>query len=325
MRQLVNLPGQSCVTPDCALPDQSTVDIIYGATGESGYPGAKGSPGANGRDAFTTTTSPFSMPAVNSLASVQVSDNRSFEVGQKAFIAGVGDFDVTAKTGTTGMSLRNLGGTSAVPPGSLIGAGLRVTSGGQPGPDTPANTPKRFAIIGHVMDRGEDGGPMTLQIGAGSIAQGVGHVFPLSSIVDADSIVQIFGPSNQRFRLPVGSWKIQIRTPSYLCKAFQVYLLEYPSSEGSSAFAAGDKIASGNGYAGVDSDGSDPQRHAYLNIVYAVADPEKWLEVLVHQQSWSFNRSEPSRSRALGVASDFDDGAGNDVDELYTVIEIEEL
>lgn len=87
----------------------------------------------------------------------------------------------------------------------------------------------------------------------------------------------------------------------------------------------GTKIAIGNGYAGIDVDGADPQRHAYLNVVYSVTDPNKWLEIYMRQQSWSFARSEPTRSRALGVASNFDDGAGNDVDELYTVVEIEEL
>lgn len=325
MRKLVNLPSSSCVTVPCALPDQSAAEIIYGDPGPIGNQGIRGSDGADGRDAFTQTTSPFSMPAVDALASVQVLSNAGFTVGQLVYIAGVGYFSIQAKTGTTQLSLRNLGGTVVVPPGALIGSGLRLTSGAQPGPDTPGNTPKRFAIIGHVMDRGEDGGPMMIQNGTGSTAYGVGNIFPLSTIENPDSIVTIFGASSQRFRLPVGSWRIQARVPAYYCKAFQVYLLEYPGPGGSSAVGNGFKLAIGNGYAGIDTDGSDPQRHAYLNIVYSVTDPEKWLELFMRQESWSFGRTEPTRSRALGVASDFDDGAGNDVDELYTVVEIEEL
>lgn len=325
MRKLVNLPSQSCVTVPCSLPDQSASEIIYGDPGPDGFPGLPGSAGADGRDAFTQTTSPFSMPAVDALASVQVLSNAGFAVGQLVYIAGVGYFSIQAKTGTTQMSLRNLGGTVAVPPGALIGSGLRLTSGAKPGPDTPGNTPKRFALIGHVMDRGEDGGQLTIQMGTGSSANGLGPIFPLSVIENPDSIVTVFGPSNQWFKLPVGSWKIQARVPAYFSKAFQVYLLEFPGPGGATGTTDGFKLAAGNGYAGIDSDGSDPQRHAYLNLVYAVTDPEKWLQLLVHHESWSFSRTMPTRGRALGVASDFDDGAGNDVDELYTVVEIEEL
>lgn len=265
------------------------------------------------------------MPAVDALASVQVLSNAGFVVGQLVYIAGVGYFSVQAKTGTTQMSLRNLGGTVVVPPGALIGTGLLLTSGAQPGPDTPGNTPKRWAIIGQVMDRGEDGGGMTIQMGSGSSAQGSGNIYPLSVIENPDSIVTIFGVSNQRFKLPIGSWKIQVRVPAYYCKAFQIYLLEYPGPGGSEGVGNGTKLAIGNGYAGIDTDGSDPQRHAYLNIVYSVTDPNKWLELFMRQQSWSFARPEPTRSRARGVASNFDDGAGNDVDELFTVVNIEEL
>lgn len=325
MRKLVNLPSQSCLTERCGLPDQSGVEVIYGDPGPSGYQGIPGSPGTPGRDAFTTTSSPFSMPAVDALASVQVLNNAGFTVGQLVYIAGVGYFSIQAKTGTTQLSLRNLGGTVAVPPGALIGSGLRLTSGAQPGYDTPGNTPKRWALIGHTMPRGDDGGGLLMQMGSGGAAQGAGNVFPLSVIENPDSIVTIFGVSSQRIKLPVGSWKIQIRVPAYYSKAFQAYLLDYPGEGGVVSVGNGNKIAIGNGYAGIDTDGSDPQRHAYLNVVHAVTDPERWLEIYVRHQSWSFSRPEPTRSRALGVASDFDDGAGNDVDELFTVMEIEEL
>ncbi len=325
MRKLVNLQASTCSTPACALPDQSDVEVVYGPAGPAGEIGAQGTPGADGRNAFTNTTSAFSMPAVGVLAAVQVLDNRSFTVGQRAYIAGVGDFEVTAKTSTTQLTLRNLGGIAAIPAGSLVGSGLRVTSGSQPGPDTAGNTPKRHAIVGHVMDQGEDGGPMQIQMGAGAAAQGAGAVYPLEVVSDPDSIIQIFGVSLQNIRLPIGAWKIHVRVPAYYCKAFQAYLLEQPDEDGNEFVGGGTKIAKGNGYAGIDSDGADPQRHAYLNVVWNNSDPDKYLQIFVRQQSWSFARSEPTKSRALGVASDFDDGAGNPVDELFTVMEIEEL
>lgn len=325
MRQLVNLP-QPCddYTPPCVVtPATEQSEIQYGEQGEPGFDGPPGSPGTNGLDAFTTTGSAFVMPVEDQLASVQVLDNRSFTVGQLIFIASVGYFELFSKSGTTQMSLRNLGGTSALPAGALIGSGLRVTSGGQPGPDTEANTPKRYAFIAHREEMGTDGGGCDIQLGAGPDAEGVATIPNLEKLSDPDNIVTISGINNQRFQLPIGLWNLRIRVPSYFSQEFQAYLLE--KDEDNLCVGCGTKLAIGNGYAGRDADGADPQRHATIDALVSVTDPaNKWFEIFVHQGSWSFGRTNPTRDRALGVASDFDDGAAVAVKEIFTLIEIAE-
>jgi hypothetical protein len=225
------------------------------------------------------------------------------------------------------MSLLNLGGTSALPEGALVGSGQRVTSGAQPGPDAPPNAPKRYAIIAHTASQGTDGGPMDAQIVHDGENQGVTVIRGLSKILDPDNIVTIGGGGNRTFKLPVGSWKIRVRVPGYYCKAFQAYLYQRPGTGPVTVYLGetGDLLAIGNGYAGFDTDGADPQRHAVLAALVAVSDPAKYFEVWTRQESWSHTRTSPLRERALGVASNFDDGAATAVGEIYTTIEIEEL
>lgn len=324
MRKLVNFPAP-CETPSCAaIEDTDTAEVVYGPEGLPGETGPVGAAGVNGLDAFTTTSSAFSMPAVASLASVQVLDNRTFAIGQLVFIAGVGYFSVESKGGTTQMSLRNLGGTSALPPGALVGAGIKVTSGAQPGWDVPGNTPKRFAFIAHMEDMGEDGGPLDVQIGAGP-GRSYGGIKHFEVISDPDSIVSISGSQDQQIKLANGLWKMRVRTPAYFCKAFKVYLIERPGPASPLVFnQPGVVLAVGNGYAGFDSDGADPQRHATVEFMVPVTDPAKHLEVYLQVEEWSFSRALPLRNRTKGVGSNFDDGAATPVREIFTLIEIEE-
>src|SRR6478736_2550576 len=193
-RTLVNLsaPCAGTTNPCANIVDAGTV-VQYGEPGEKGIVGVVGLAGTSGRNAFTTSTVAFTMPTVGALASIQVQDNRSFSVGQKVYIAGVGYFEVDALTGSTAMSVRNLGGTSTLPPGALIGPGLRVTSGAQPGPDTPANTPKRWAFLVHGEAKGEDGGMMDVQLGTGSSASGTGVVKNLQDLYNDDGVVTVAG------------------------------------------------------------------------------------------------------------------------------------
>lgn len=317
-RTLVNL-GAQCegATNPCANTIPATPQ--YGDPGEKGIEGAPGLTGASGRNAFTTSISPFTMPPVGLLASIQVQDNRSFSVGQKIYIASVGYFEVAALIGITSMSVENLGGTSTLPAGALIGSNLRVTSGAQPGPDTPANAPKRWAYIAQTEDQGDDGGPLDNQFGTGSTASGAGSVKHITKISDPDNIVTIFGASSSTFRLAIGLWHFKIRVPAYYSRGFKAYLLEVVPGQ------VGIPVGSGNGYAGIDNDGADPQRHAVIDALVSVTDPEKYFQINVQHQRWSFARPEPARSRAFGVASNFDDGAATAVREIFTSIEIEEL
>jgi hypothetical protein len=328
MRQLVNFPTP-CDAPSCAaIQVGDATEIVYGPEGAPGDQGPIGARGANGRNAFTATTSAFTMPVINALASVAVLDNQSFSIGQLVFLENVGYFSVESKTGTTQIALRNLGGTSAVPAGALIGSGLKLTSGAQPGWDTPGNTPKRYAAIAHREDMGDDGGPMDVQIGTGSSARGDGMIKNLEALFDPSSIVTIFGPNNSRFRIPNGSWKIRVRTPAYFSKGFKVYLIERPGPPAPPAplvfYGTGTILALGNGFAGNDGEGAQPQRHAVAEALVSVTDPAKYFEVWMSQESWSFGRTNPTRDRAMGVASNFDDGAATPVREIYSIIEIEE-
>lgn len=324
IRTLVNLnsPCEGAVNP-CATPSPSvTEEIVYGADGLPGAIGEPGTPGANGRNAFSTTSSAFVMPPVGALAAVQVQDNRSFTVGQLVYIAQVGYFQLASKVSFTGLQLENLGGTSTMPVGALIGSGLRVTSGAQPGPDTPGNTPKRYAIIAQMEDMGDDGGPLFVQYGTGSTAGGMGVVSHLEKILDEDSIVTISGSSNFQFSLPVGSWKINVRAPSYNSKAFQVYLVRSP--EFNLISALDERLATGNGYAPIIAGGLGAQENADVSAIVAVSGLI-YFKIQVRQQSWSFGRAATARNRALGVGSNFDDGAAVPVREIFTLVEIEEL
>lgn len=320
MRNLVNLPAPCAgVTPCAALPAEvAASEVIYGPEGAAGFEGPPGDAGASGRDAFTVTASAFVMPPAGSLASVQVLDNRSFSLGQRAYIANIGYFSVDALVGTGQLNLRNLGAVSAVPAGSLVGAGLRVTSGGQPGWDVPANTPKRYAILAHMEDMGDDGGPMDVQYG--SYSQGYAVIPHLEKISDPDAIAVISGDDLTRIALPIGSWKIRARVPSYYSKAFQAYLKLRTGDD--LTISGGTLLATGNGYAGIDGNG---QRYAVAEALAIVTEPSNWFEVHVRQESWTFARIEPLRSRALGIGSNFDDGISTPVREIFTVVEIEEL
>ena len=305
MRKLVNLsaPCDGFVNQCAGSEPAELGEVVYGAQGEDGIAGQNGAAGANGMNAFTTTASPFFMPPVGAQASVQVVSNGSFSAGQLVYIAAVGYFEVTGLTGTTGMSLRNLGGTSTIPVGALIGAGLRVTSGAQPGPDTAGNEPKRYAIIAQMEDMGEDGGGLDIQIGGGTTAMGYGTINHLEAIHDPDNIVGIEPTTGRYFTLPVGSWKIRARVPGFYSRAFQAYIRSAAAED--VGYIRTTLYAVGNGYAGMDADLSDGQSHAIVDALIAVTDPELTYRVDVQHERWSFGRAENLRDKARGVASNF--------------------
>lgn len=322
MRRLVNLPSVcEDYTPPCVSDNTTTVE--YGDTGPDGEAGPQGSRGTDGRNAFTQTTSAFKMPPEGALAAVQVTSNAGFSVGQRIFIASVGYFEISSLVGTTQINLENLGGTSALPAGALIGSGLKLTSGGQPGPDAEENAPKRYGYLAQKEDMGTDGGPMDIQIGVGVNAQGFGIVKHLEEIYNGYGIFQIFGTNSERIRLLPGSWKIKVRVPSYYSKSFLVMVRE--RSPDDLSVGSGELITQGQGYAAQLSNNVGTQRSAEAHGIIVVNDPDKWIEINLWQQSWSFGRNATLRDRAMGVAANFDDGAAVAVDEIYTLIEIEEL
>lgn len=322
MRRLVNLPAVcDDYTPPCVSDNTSTVEI--GDTGPDGEAGADGARGTDGRNAFTQTTSAFKMPVEGALAAVQVTSNAGFTVGQRVFIDSVGYFEISSLVGTTQINLENLGGTSALPAGALIGSGLKLTSGGQPGVTAEANAPKRFAYLAQKEDMGTDGGPMDFQFGVGVNAQGFGVVKHLEEISNIYGVVQISGADNERIRLLPGSWKIKVRTPSYYSKAFRMMVRE--RSPDDLAAGSGVLLTHGQGYSSQLANSIGRQTSAEAHGLVAVSDPNKWIEISLWQESWSFARGATLRNRAFGVAANFDDGAAVAVDEIYTLIEIEEL
>ncbi len=117
-----------------------SLGLPAGATGT-------GTAGTNGRNAFTTTTAPFSQPAntgavyLNGLP-IQVVDNSWAQPGQWIYIPGGGDYFIRSKSGLTTINIANpgfpyysTGIVSNAPVGTVIGTGAGVTPGGRPGTD----------------------------------------------------------------------------------------------------------------------------------------------------------------------------------------------
>lgn len=135
--------------PGCG--DTCVAEATTLVPGTAGAAGAAGAAGTNGVNAYTTTTAPFTMPAMAASVTVTVVTNAWMAYGQ---IVAVGDPAGTSpyaslragsKTGTTQVSLTNIetaGGAYSdnVAPGTIFPTGTIVSPGGQQGQagSTPA-------------------------------------------------------------------------------------------------------------------------------------------------------------------------------------------
>lgn len=102
--------------------------------GSKGDPGTNGNPGAAGAGAFTTVTTAFTVPAINSSVAVVVGSTAWMAVGQIIFIQSAGSYRVASITDLTDASLTNLGYTGNATAGTVIASANRITAGGLQGP-----------------------------------------------------------------------------------------------------------------------------------------------------------------------------------------------
>jgi hypothetical protein len=116
-------------------------DAIYQVPGPAGAAGADGADGADGIDAYTETSAAFTMPAAAASVSVSVDDNSWMSPtsggtnGQVVHVQNAGYMLVASKTGTTTVSLTNLGYTGNAVAGTVIPIDSRVSPGGIKGTD----------------------------------------------------------------------------------------------------------------------------------------------------------------------------------------------
>lgn len=118
----------SCCTP-CADPTTVNIPGAVGATG------AAGAAGVDGVNAYTYTTVAFTVPAVNSSVTIQVEASAWGSNSQPIFIANAGSYQINSVPSATTISVKNLGYTGNVAPGTVIPVGSSVSPSGLKGDD----------------------------------------------------------------------------------------------------------------------------------------------------------------------------------------------
>lgn len=133
MSQVVPTPFDCQNT--CSSPDQ-----VATTPGASGSDGAAGAAGSDGVDAFTVLTAGFTMPAISATVSASVENNSWAVIGQVLYVQNAGYMELVGKTGSTGMTLENLGTTGNTTAGNPVANGGTVTPGGVPGTNGAAGS-----------------------------------------------------------------------------------------------------------------------------------------------------------------------------------------
>lgn len=130
-----SLPSpQTCCQSDCEEPLTTQV------AGPKGDAGSDGSDGSDGQNAFTDTTSDFTMPAEGSDVTVDVGNSDWASATQVVYIQNAGWMEVRGKPSSTQFTLRNLEDstnglyTDNVAPGTTVATGSNVQPGGLQGP-----------------------------------------------------------------------------------------------------------------------------------------------------------------------------------------------
>lgn len=95
-----------------------------------GSPGTSGNDGAPGVSSFSFLQSSLVVPAVNGSVSAIITDNSAFISGQNQFLEGAGTFLLTAKTGSTVLTLTYLDYESNTNTGATINAGAQIGPAG---------------------------------------------------------------------------------------------------------------------------------------------------------------------------------------------------
>jgi hypothetical protein len=108
--------------------------IIQNVPGPQGTNGVNGANGANGTNAFTTLSSNFTQPAVNSTVNISVLNSTWVAPSQILFVQGGGYYSTSSIPDATHITITNLGYSgNAAPAANIPSAGI-VCPGGLQGP-----------------------------------------------------------------------------------------------------------------------------------------------------------------------------------------------
>lgn len=123
----VQLPTGAAVS----VPAGGVLAAIFDGTNLRAITASGG--GAAGIDAYTTTTSGFTMPAVSGTVTVAVAESRWMAIGQCVYVQSAGYFWVTAKPTNTSVTLQNIGLSSNAAPAATIVTARTVAAAGEQG------------------------------------------------------------------------------------------------------------------------------------------------------------------------------------------------
>lgn len=128
------------VPSNCCASACAAVEVIE----VPGVEGSAGLDGSDGQPAFTLTTASFVVPATSATVVVSVVNNSWMALGEPIFIPDAGTFEVSAKTGTTSVTLTYLDYDTNTETGETINAGTLVTPSGFAGPATTGALPNQI-------------------------------------------------------------------------------------------------------------------------------------------------------------------------------------
>lgn len=118
------------------VPCLPRVSQIPGPRGASGTAGTAGNSGTNGVSPFTTTTSPFTMPAAAAEVTVTVGTTAWMAVGMPIFIETAGHFTVVTVISATSVRLQAQTAVGNAAAGALIASGKKTVTGAVMTPDS---------------------------------------------------------------------------------------------------------------------------------------------------------------------------------------------
>lgn len=199
--------AKSC---DCPCPDPVITEI----PGVEGEPGLNGANGAAGINAFTFTTAAFTVPAIGGSVIVLVASSVWATIGQNIFILGAGYFTVTAKPGTTSLTLTYLDYAGNTFTGNVIAAGASVS---------PAGTqPALSAALPNDITDNSTGTPSdTISVGAGQSTLTIHRTF-LTGVAAGDVVTNmVLG-----YAFEILSWSFVNNVVSVGAGASRVYNME---------------------------------------------------------------------------------------------------
>lgn len=118
------------------VPCLPRVSQIPGPRGASGTAGNTGNAGTNGVSPFTTTTSPFTMPAAAAEVTVTVGATSWMAVGMPLFIETAGNFTVVTVISSTSVRIQAQTATGNAAAGTTIASNKKVVVGAVMTPDS---------------------------------------------------------------------------------------------------------------------------------------------------------------------------------------------